>query len=179
MFEAFACKIKKESFARADLFDAEGSHWVKLGGALCRDPGCSEGDQGQDDWDGDEDERVPGFDSIEEAGDEAREAEGSCCAYEDANNGEGHALADNEVADCGAVGPEGHADAHLLRALLHRVGHEAIDANSGEDERAGSEDSEKEHVEVLARGGADDDFIHSADVGAMGWTSISQAIAGG
>ena len=70
-------------------------------------------------WDGDEDERVPGFDSIQEAGDEAGEAEGGSCAYEDADDGEGHALADDEVADCGAVGPEGHADAHLLRALLH------------------------------------------------------------
>ena len=61
---------------------------------------------------------------VQKAGDEAGEAEGGSCAYEDADDGEGHALADDEVADCGTVGPEGHADAHLLRTLLHAVGHE-------------------------------------------------------
>ena len=64
-----------------------------------------------------------------------------------------------------AVGAERHADAHFLRALLHGVGHEAVDADGGEDERGCSEDGEQEHVEVLARGGVDDDFFHGADAG--------------
>ena len=46
-----------------------------------------------------------------------------------------------------------------------RVGHETVDADGGEDECARREDGEQEHVEVLACGGADDDFIHGADVG--------------
>ena len=45
------------------------------------------------------------------------------------------------------------------------VGHEAVDADGGEDECGGSEDGEQEHVEVLARGGVDDDFVHGAHAG--------------
>ena len=74
-------------------------------------------------------------------------------------------MPDDERADAGAVGAEGHADAHLLGALLDGVGHEAVDADGGEDERGGSEDGEQEHVEVLARGGLDDDFGHGTDAG--------------
>ena len=32
-------------------------------------------------------------------------------------------------------------------------------------QRGGSEDGEQQHVEVLARGGVDDDFFHGADAG--------------
>ena len=83
----------------------------------------------------------------------------------DADDGESHALPDDETANAGAVGAESHADAHLLGALLHGVGHEAVDADGGEDERGCSEDGEQEHVEVLARGGVDDDFVHGTDAG--------------
>jgi hypothetical protein len=108
---------------------------------------------------------IPGFDAEEEAGDEAGEAEGRADADDDANDGEAHAMPDDEGADAGAVGAESHADAHLLGALLDGVGHEAVDADGGQDERGGSEDGEQEHVEVLARGGVDDDFGHGAHAG--------------
>ena len=108
---------------------------------------------------------IPGFDPEEKAGDEAGEAEGRADADDDADDGEAHALPDDEIANAGAVGAERHADAHFLRALLHGVRHEAVDADGGEDERGGSEDGEQEHVEVLARGGVVDDFGHGADAG--------------
>ncbi len=74
-------------------------------------------------------------------------------------------MPDDEVADAGAVGAEGHADAHLLGALLDGVGHEAVDADGGEDEGGGSEDGEQEHVEVLTGHGLDDNLGHGADAG--------------
>ena len=53
----------------------------------------------------------------------------------------------------------------ISRALLHGVSHEAVDADGGGEDRGRSEDSEQEHVEVLARGGVDNDFFHRADAG--------------
>ena len=64
-----------------------------------------------------------------------------------------------------AVGAESHADAHFLGALLDGVGHKAVDADSGQDKRAGAENGEQEHVEVLTRGGVPDDLGHGADAG--------------
>ena len=74
-------------------------------------------------------------------------------------------MPDDERTDAGAVGAESHADAHLLGALLDRVGHEAVDADGSEDKRGASEDGEEEHVKVLSRGGLDDDFGHGTYAG--------------
>ena len=71
----------------------------------------------------------------------------------------------DQGTDARAVGSESHVDADLLGALLDRVGHEAVDADGGEDECGCSEDGEQEHVEVLARGGLDDDFGHRTHAG--------------
>ena len=83
----------------------------------------------------------------------------------DADDGEAHPMPDDQGADAGAVGAEGHADAHFLGALLDGVGHEAVDADGGQDKRGDSEDGEEEHVEVLTRGGVPDDLGHGADAG--------------
>jgi hypothetical protein len=72
---------------------------------------------------------------------------------------------DDQLADGGAVGPKSHADAHLQGALLDRVGHQAVDADGGEDECGGPEDGQQEHVEVLVRGGLDDNLAYGTHAG--------------
>ena len=63
-----------------------------------------------------------------------------------------HALPNDQVANPAAVGSQGHADAHLLRALLDGVGHEPINADGGEHQRGSAEYGEQQHVEAFPRG---------------------------
>ena len=53
-----------------------------------------------------------------------------------------------------AIGAQRHANAHLLRALLHGVRHQAVDPDRRQHQRDHAEDRQQHHVEVLARGGA-------------------------
>src|SRR6185312_6427302 len=120
--------------------DAERLLWVEARGARGGHPDGHECDERQQDRDDDESGRIPGFYAEEEAGEEAREPEGGAESDGDADESQSHAMADDEIADARAVGAEGHANAHLLRALLHGIGHQAVNPDRGEDERGGSED---------------------------------------
>ncbi len=60
---------------------------------------------------------------------------------------------------------ERQADADLLRPLLDRVGHQAVDADRGEQQRAAAEDRHHPHVELLPRHRQRDDLVHRLDVG--------------
>ena len=75
-----------------------------------------------------------------------------------------HAVPDHELADRGAVCAQGHADAHLLGALLDGVGHQPVNADGGQDQRDGAEDGEQQHVEAFARGGAPHHLVHGSHV---------------
>jgi hypothetical protein len=74
-----------------------------------------------------------------------------------------HALPNHQLADGGAICAERHADAHLLGALLHRVGHKPVDADGGKHQRYSAKNAEQHHVEAVASGGADDDFVHETN----------------
>ena len=50
-------------------------------------------------------------------------------------SGEFHAAADDHADDVAALAPDRHAQADLLRALAHRVGHDAVESDSGEEQR--------------------------------------------
>ena len=58
------------------------------------------------------------------------------------------------------LGAERQADADLLRPLLDRVRHQAVDADRREQQRAAAEDRHQPHVEALARGRARHDLVH-------------------
>src|SRR5437762_1102654 len=57
---------------------------------------------------------------------------------------EPHGLAHDQPLDVCARGPERHADADLARALGHRVGHDAVDTERGDDQR-----DHREHAHEL------------------------------
>ena len=79
-------------------------------------------------------------------------------------DGQPHALPDNELADGGSVCAERHADAHLLGALRDGVGHQAVDADGGEQQRHRAENGKQQHVEALPRRGAPHHLVHRADM---------------
>ena len=59
---------------------------------------------------------------------------------------------------------EREPDADLLRPLLDRVRHQAVDADRRQQQRRRAEHRHQPHVEALARGRARHDFAHRADV---------------
>ena len=68
---------------------------------------------------------------------------------DDTDEGQPHAMPDYEFATADAVRAQGHADAHLLGALLDGIGHQAVDADGGEQQRDRAEDGQQQHVEAL------------------------------
>src|SRR5581483_2459547 len=113
-----------------------------------------------------DDERgwIEGFHTEEQAREEMREPQRSGNSNYDSYTCQKHALADDHVANGRCLRTQRHADAELLRALLHRVRHESVDSDRRYQQRRRAEDGEQEHVEALARSGGDDDLVHAADV---------------
>ena len=66
---------------------------------------------------------------------------------------------------CDRLRAERQADADLLRPLLDRVRHQAVDADRREQQRRAAEHRHQPHVEPLARGRARHDLLHRAHVG--------------
>ena len=64
-----------------------------------------------------------------------------------------------------SIGAESHADAHLLGALRDRIGHQAVDADGGKQQRHRAEYGKQQHVEALSRRGASHHLVHGADMG--------------
>ena len=74
-----------------------------------------------------------------------------------------HTFADDQFEDVGAACAEGHADAHFLKALGDGEGHDAVDADGGEEEREYGEGAEDEDGEAVGDEGFADDLVHGAD----------------
>ena len=76
-----------------------------------------------------------------------------------------HALEDDHVLDLRRLRAEREADADLLRPLLHRVRHQAVDADCRQQQRRRAEHRHQPHVEPLARRRERHDLGHRAHVG--------------
>jgi len=66
--------------------------------------------------------------------DEAGEAEGSGETDGDANECERRAFAEDHEQDLASAGAKSHANSDLAGAACDVVGHDAVDADAGEDE---------------------------------------------
>ena len=54
--------------------------------------------------------------------------------------------------------------ADFLRALLHRIGHQAVDTDRRERQCDTRENREQRHIEIVSRSGFADDVLHTAEM---------------
>ena len=72
-------------------------------------------------------------------------------------------LSKHQTQDIAAPGAEGHANAHLTRALDHEVSHDGVDPYGGERQRQQREAGDQHHVETRPRQRAADHRVHRPD----------------
>ena len=105
-----------------------------------------------------------GADSVEEARGEFCESEGRGQADGYGDEGEEHALADDEALDGAELRAEGHADADLAGAAADGVAHDAVEADGGEHESNEAEDSEECAGEAGQEESVVEVLLHGVDV---------------
>jgi len=104
------------------------------------------------------------LDADQHASEEPTEEEGAGDAEDAASSDEAGGLRDDEADKSAARCAEGEADAHLLRAPRDGVGKDAVDADSGEDDREQGEAGDEQHDEAALRNLARDALVHGLDV---------------
>src|SRR6185503_14711566 len=109
------------------LFVAQRLERIDAACAPRRDPDRGERRRREHGRHADEHRDVARFDAVERRGEERREEERCDDADDDADSDERHALPHDAPADFTRLRAERHANADLLRAVLHRVRHEAVD----------------------------------------------------
>src|SRR5205823_5229819 len=77
---------------------------------------------------------------------------------------EPRALPQDEPQHIRGPRPEGHADADLAHALAHGVGDDAVDTDSSERDREGSEDREQTGAELSRPQALRDYFADGPDI---------------
>ena len=124
---------------RLGLLAAEDGHGLDAADAANGEVAGGGGDDGERGADEDEGCGIgwPGF--VEDAGEQAREAEGCGDSETDAEGGEDHTATEHEVDDAGALGSESHANADFAGALLDVVGDDSVDSDDGEKDGDGGE----------------------------------------
>src|SRR5215471_17905922 len=65
------------------------------------------------------------------------------------NASEDDAFTKDQIENAALAGTEGHAHSDLMRALRHREGHDAVDADGCEQQRDGGEDAEEDEGESV------------------------------
>ncbi len=143
---------------------AEGLHGIDAGGAARRTVGCCDGDRQEDQGGGDEGGGVGGLKTVEHGADEASQGDGCDEAGCDSEDREAGAFAEDHEQDLAGACAEGHADADLAGAAGDVVGHDAVDADAGEDESEDAEPSGEGGEEALLRDAGFDLFGLGADV---------------
>ena len=88
---------------------------------------------------------------------EARERQRARDADRDADEHELHAAADDHAQHVAGLGADRHAQPNLARALAHRVGHDAVEADRGEEQRDAGEEHQEQHREAPLRDRVADD----------------------
>ena len=94
----------------------------------------------------DEHDRIARGDAEQERRDQPRQPERDAEADHDADERQHHALADDHVLDLRDLRAERQADADLLRPLLDRVRHQAVDADRREQQRATPPNTDISHM---------------------------------
>jgi hypothetical protein len=105
-----------------------------------------------------------GFQAVEHCADEAGEGDGCGEASDDADDCEPGAFAEDHEEDLTGASSEGHADADLVGAASYVVGHDAVDADAGEDKGEDAEPSGEGGEEALLRDGVFDLLVLCAEV---------------
>jgi hypothetical protein len=94
----------------------------------------------------------------EQAGDCARHGLGGGRAHGDAYEHQHKGVAQDHAPDGGALGAQSHADSDFIGAAGNVVGHQAIDADAGQNERENAETGGERCEEALMREGIGDLF---------------------
>src|SRR5580692_898582 len=95
-----------------------------------------------------------------------------------ADQGGAHAFADDQFEDLWAASAEGNANSQLVISLSDREGHDAVNADGGQEQRQRGKSSEDEDGKAVAYEGIAYDLIHGADV-RHGVIGIDRANGGG
>src|SRR5439155_3175348 len=131
------------------LFVSQGGHRVEPGGSLRRQI-AAEGGGGEQDCGDEESQRVAGFQSKEEVGGRAREHQGTSDAGCHADHEQKRRFLHNQAYDLRPAGAEGHANADLVAAADHHVGHNAVETDGRQKRGERAEEAGKGGHQPLA-----------------------------
>ena len=93
----------------------------------------------------------------------ARKGERRGNADSDPEEREAQPLHHDQVAHVHRLRAERHTDPDFLRALLDRIGHQAVESHRGQKQRDRCEDREDHRIELSTRRGCRHYLVHIAD----------------
>src|SRR6267143_3180687 len=149
----------------ASLFEPKRGHRIDASCSLRRNPNSEANNCAEEQRRNDESDRIPGFDTKEEAGQEASEPERSADAEDHAKTGKDHALTDDHVAQIRCLRSQRHAYAEFVGALLDGIRRDPIDTNGSHQQSRCRKDVEEQHIEALTRRVAHLDLAHGPHMG--------------
>lgn len=144
---------------------AQGGHRVDAGGAAGGQEAGEHRCRQEQERHGEEGDRVGGGDAVEEAAHQVGRGEGAREAQGDAQGGQEEPLPHHQPHHALARGAEGDTHPDLLVPLRHLEGDDAVDADDGEQERRGSEETEQEELEAALFQRAGEDLLERLDAG--------------
>src|SRR6516225_2689856 len=95
-------------------------------------------------------ERVDCANAIESFRQSAAKQSGEDKAESNTTDNQRYTLAKNQAQNAALSGPERHSHANFAAALIHGIGHDAVEADGGETESQKSEDAEQTDTYLCA-----------------------------
>src|SRR5215469_4512492 len=160
----FLSKDAKET-ATGRLFVAQGGHGIDLRGATSRRVAGKKGGQQENGSDGGESAVVDGADAVKQVFHHATDTPRTGQAEEDADHSEAEAFLQDHAENLLRTRAEGHAQTDFVSALRDGEGHDAINAEGGEDQGDEGKGAEENGAETIAPHRFVEHLIHGLDVG--------------
>jgi len=117
------------------LLVAQGGDGVNFGGPASGQISGQQGHRDECGGDGSVRERVAGLDVVKKAGDKPRSAQREKHAGSNAEQRELKSEPNNKAQHVGGAGAESDANANFAGALIHIIGHDAVDAHHRQQNR--------------------------------------------
>src|ERR1700674_1919058 len=145
-------------------FITQGDDRVHAHGAARGDVAGDQGNARQQNGDARERYWIGRADSIDQFGNEPRQAKRGSYADSDPDQRNSHTSSQHHAQDVLTGCPERHTYSNLVSTLACQIGNHTVNADSGKNESKRREQAEEKHCQPLGRDRARNDFFHGPNV---------------